>query len=144
MSFDRLAPDYDRLRTAGGHWRELAELAIGELGQPARLLDVGCGTGRFAVLAADLTGARVWGVDPSAAMLGQARRRPGGRRVGWKQAGAENLPSGTDGSTAPTCSSCCTWSAIVTLRLPSSRGSSDGMDGWCWSRSNSTTSTTSS
>jgi ubiquinone/menaquinone biosynthesis C-methylase UbiE len=92
VTFDRLAPDYDRLRTAGGHWRELAEMAIGALGQPARLLDVGCGTGRFAVLAADLTGARVWGVDPSAAMLRQARRRPGGRRVGWKQATAEELP----------------------------------------------------
>jgi SAM-dependent methyltransferase len=92
VTFDPLAPDYDRLRTAGGHWQELADLAIGQLGQPARLLDVGCGTGRFAVLAADRTGARVWGIDPSPAMLAQARARTGARRVGWKQARAERLP----------------------------------------------------
>lgn len=92
MTFDRLAPDYDRLRTAGGRWQELAERAIGELGRPSRLLDVGCGTGRFAVLAADQTGARVWGVDPSPEMLARARARPGGRRIGWKQAVAERLP----------------------------------------------------
>jgi ubiquinone/menaquinone biosynthesis C-methylase UbiE len=92
VTFDRLAPDYDRLRTAGGHWQELAELAIGQVGQPTRLLDVGCGTGRFAVLAAERTGARVWGIDPSPGMLAEARRRPGARRVGWKQASAEQLP----------------------------------------------------
>ncbi|HEU0194603.1 MAG TPA: methyltransferase domain-containing protein [Gaiellales bacterium] len=92
MTFDRLAPDYDRLRTAGGRWQELAELAIGELGTPSRLLDVGCGTGRFAVFAAERTGARVWGVDPSPEMLAQARARPGGRRIGWKQSVAERLP----------------------------------------------------
>lgn len=92
MTFDPLAPDYDRLRTGGGHWQELAELAIGQLGQPARLLDVGCGTGRFAVFAAARTGARVWGIDPSPGMLAQARARPGARGVGWKQANAERLP----------------------------------------------------
>jgi SAM-dependent methyltransferase len=62
------------------------------LGQPARLLDVGCGTGRFAVLASQRLGARVWGIDPSDEMLAQARRRAGAARVGWKRAEAEHLP----------------------------------------------------
>ena len=57
-----------------------------------RLLDVGCGTGRFAVLAADRLGARVWGVDRSAEMLDEAKRRPGARGVGWRRAEAEQLP----------------------------------------------------
>jgi ubiquinone/menaquinone biosynthesis C-methylase UbiE len=92
VTFDPLAPDYDRLRTTAGYWEELADLSISQLGQPARLLDVGCGTGRFAVLAAERTGARVWGIDPSLGMLAQARSRPGARRVGWKQATAEQLP----------------------------------------------------
>jgi len=51
---------------------------------------VGCGTGRLAVALAE-RGARVWGVDPSAAMLAQARATAG-RRVGFKQGRAEALP----------------------------------------------------
>ena len=51
---------------------------------------MGCGTGRLAVALAE-RGARVWGVDPSAAMLAQARATAG-RRVGFKQGRAEALP----------------------------------------------------
>jgi len=51
---------------------------------------VGCGTGRLAVALAE-RGARVWGVDPSAAMLAQGRATAG-RRVGFKQGRAEALP----------------------------------------------------
>jgi len=91
MDFAALAGGYDELRPAGESWRELAEVELAELGPAARLLDVGCGTGRFAVFAAERLGARVWGVDPSPEMLDQARRR-GGRGVGWKQAAAEHLP----------------------------------------------------
>lgn len=90
--FDRLAPDYDRLRTAGGRWHELADATLEQLAGCHRLLDVGCGTGRFAVLAAERLGARVWGIDASAGMLDQARARAGGRAVGWRQARAERLP----------------------------------------------------
>ena len=52
--------------------------------------DVGCGTGRFAAALAE-RGAKVWGIDPSAEMLAQARRaaRAG---VGFKPAAAEDLP----------------------------------------------------
>lgn len=90
--FDALAPDYDRLRPAGDGWAELADRALGALQGSRRLLDLGCGTGRFAVLAADRLGARVWAVDRSAEMLREARARPGAARVGWKEADAANLP----------------------------------------------------
>ena len=90
--FDALAADYDRLRPAGDDWLEVSERALAAVGPARRLLDVGCGTGRFAVLAAERLGARVWGVDPSDAMLEQARSRPGADRVGWRRAGAERLP----------------------------------------------------
>ena len=91
MDFGPLAQRYDRLRPAGVTWEQLADVALAELGDVRRLLDVGCGTGRFAARAAARTGARVWGVDPSPEMLAQARAR-GIRGAGWKLASAERLP----------------------------------------------------
>jgi ubiquinone/menaquinone biosynthesis C-methylase UbiE len=90
--FDALAPDYDRLRPGGEDWLEVADRALAALGPARRLLDVGCGTGRFAVHAVERLGGRVWGVDASEAMLAEARLRPGGATVGWRCAPAERLP----------------------------------------------------
>ena len=57
---------------------------------PARILDMGCGTGQLACeLAA--RGHDVTGADPAAAMLALARARPGGDRVRWIQADAASL-----------------------------------------------------
>jgi len=75
MDFAALAGGYDELRPAGESWRELAEVELADLGPAARLLDVGCGTGRFAVFAAERLGARVWGVDPSPEMLARESAR---------------------------------------------------------------------
>jgi ubiquinone/menaquinone biosynthesis C-methylase UbiE len=91
MDFAPLAGRYDDLRPAGRSWSELAERTLEALAGTTRLLDVGCGTGRFAVLAAERLGVRVWGVDPSPEMLSEARARAP-RGFGWKQASAEQLP----------------------------------------------------
>jgi ubiquinone/menaquinone biosynthesis C-methylase UbiE len=89
--FGRLAPRYDRLRPADRSWHELLDAIWdeGDLGG-RRVLDVGCGTGRLADELAR-RGAKVWGVDPSAEMLAEARARVG-RRVGLKLGRAESLP----------------------------------------------------
>ena len=92
LNFDRLAPDYDRLRPAGEGWEQLAERTIAGMDGCRRLVDVGCGTGRFAVFARRRLGARVWGIDPSAEMLQRARARPDAHGIGWKQGVAERLP----------------------------------------------------
>ena len=55
------------------------------------MLDVGCGTGKFARLLAERGLARVWGVDPSAEMLAEARKRVPSA-VGLKLGQAERLP----------------------------------------------------
>ena len=66
---------------------EVAALA----GPATRVLDLGCGTGRFTVALAERLGALVIGIDPSALMLSQARskRHP---RVSYVRAAAERLP----------------------------------------------------
>ncbi|MFI8836287.1 class I SAM-dependent methyltransferase [Streptomyces afghaniensis] len=56
-----------------------------------RVLDVGCGTGVFALLLAQ-RGVDVVGVDPAGASLDGARGKPGGERVRWIHGDATTLP----------------------------------------------------
>ncbi len=55
------------------------------------VLDVGCGTGTLACLLA-ARGVRVVGVDPAAASLDVARRKPGAEAVRWVHGDAGSLP----------------------------------------------------
>ncbi len=57
-----------------------------------RVLDVGCGTGSFALLLAD-RGYDVVGVDPAAGSLSVARAKPGADRVRWVHGYAATLPA---------------------------------------------------
>ncbi len=75
----RLVRLYDRLN-AGDEDQRFYEAQIGAA--PRRVLDLGCGTGVFAVRMARL-GHAVTGVDPAAAMLDVARARPGGDLPAW-------------------------------------------------------------
>lgn len=56
------------------------------------IVDVGCGTGRFAGALARKFGARVCGVDPSGKMLEAARSNGDDPRVTFLEAPAEKLP----------------------------------------------------
>lgn len=91
MDFGPLAERYDLIRPPDANWHELLDV-VWEEGDLAgrRVLDVGCGTGAFAAALTE-RGARVWGVDPSAEMLAEARRRVG-RGIGLKRGTAEALP----------------------------------------------------
>jgi len=93
----RLAALYDALNPPGpetGFYLGLASETSGPGGRPARVLDMGCGTGRLACeLAA--RGHQVTGADPAPAMLGVARARPGGDRVRWIETDAAHLAGPT-------------------------------------------------
>lgn len=56
------------------------------------VLDVGCGTGTFALMLAD-RGIEVVGVDPARASLDVARAKPGAERVRWLDGDATTLPA---------------------------------------------------
>ena len=66
-------------------------LAITEELGASSILDIGCGTGTFACLLA-LRGKDVTGVDPAAASLEVARRKPGAQHVRWLRGDAAALP----------------------------------------------------
>lgn len=85
----RLAAVYDRL---GPDRRDLDPcLRTAEETGARHVLDIGCGTGVFALLPAG-GGIEVAGVDPARAPLDVARGKPGGERVRWIHGDATTLP----------------------------------------------------
>ena len=89
--FDAIATRYDALRAQ--LFEPALELLVGEGDLSGRrVLDLGCGTGRFAAALAERHGCTVVGVDPSAAMLAIARARTAA--VTWLDGCAESLPLG--------------------------------------------------
>jgi demethylmenaquinone methyltransferase/2-methoxy-6-polyprenyl-1,4-benzoquinol methylase len=102
--FDRIAPRYDRLNrliTVGldQRWRRAALEAI-EIGPRDRVVDLACGTGDLAQLAA-ARGARVVAVDFAREMLRGARRRAVNAEL--VQADGVSLPLPDAWATAITC-----------------------------------------
>ena len=75
-------------------WRELmAERVSADLPEGGVAVDLGCGTGTFAIgLAARRPDAELIGVDGDAEILDLARRKPGAAGVEWRQGLAQELP----------------------------------------------------
>lgn len=69
-------------------------MAHGRLGHAARILDAGCGTGRYTALVADRTGRPVMGLDPSIGMLegAAARAREAGLDLRLVRGRVEAMP----------------------------------------------------
>jgi SAM-dependent methyltransferase len=80
--YDALDPDRSDLD---------AYLAIAAEFGAHTVLDIGCGTGTFALLLAE-HGYEVTGLDPAAASLDVARSKPGAQRVTWLHGDATALP----------------------------------------------------
>jgi len=88
--FDAIATRYDGLRS------QLFEPALELLARAAdlpgrRVLDLGCGTGRFAAALAARQGCTAFGVDPSPAMLAVARERAAGLPLELREGDAREL-----------------------------------------------------
>lgn len=85
--YDRIGRGYDTTRRADPSIVALLADALG--GTSGNVLDLGCGTGNYAIALAE-RGFRMWGVDPSLGMLGAAaKKRPS---VNWVAANATCLP----------------------------------------------------
>jgi SAM-dependent methyltransferase len=80
--YDPLDPDRSDLAAYVAMAREFGAASV---------LDVGCGTGTLACLLA-AAGLTVTAIDPAAASLEVARRKPGADRVRWLRTGATALP----------------------------------------------------
>ncbi|MER5617097.1 class I SAM-dependent methyltransferase [Streptomyces sp. NPDC002215] len=85
----RLAAIYDALEPDRGDLDAYVRLAE-QIGA-RQVLDIGCGTGVFALLLAD-RGIEVVGVDPATAAIDVARGKRGSERVRWISGDATALP----------------------------------------------------
>ena len=99
--------DYDRTDIPAGYdrGRDLAPdmlalwmnvLSSHLVQRPARILDLGCGTGRFSCALAVRFGARVIGIDPSFKMIELAAPKPRRGLVDYQLGRAEALPIRSD------------------------------------------------
>ncbi len=80
--YDALDPDRSDLD---------AYLALARVIGASQVLDIGCGTGTFALMLAE-RGVRVIGLDPAGASLVVARAKPGAQRVRWIHGDTTALP----------------------------------------------------
>jgi ubiquinone/menaquinone biosynthesis C-methylase UbiE len=89
VDFDPKAARYDDLRPVDDAWWEsfAAIVRAGDL-RGRRVVEVGCGTGRFAKALEERELARVWAVDPSPSMVARAK----GLGVNARVARGESLP----------------------------------------------------
>ena len=78
-------------KEAAAAWRTAVEPFIPRTSRPT-ILDLGAGTGRFAPVLADLSAARVIGVEPSLKMLGVAVRQQLAEAVAYVAGSAEAIP----------------------------------------------------
>jgi SAM-dependent methyltransferase len=76
------------------HWRNLmVDRVDADLPEGGVSVDLGCGTGTFAIaLAARRPDAELIGVDGDAEILDRARRKPGAAGIEWRQGLAQELP----------------------------------------------------
>jgi SAM-dependent methyltransferase len=97
MDYDayEIAAVYDRARALAPEtarmWRELVSDYI-DPDATSLIVDLGCGTGRFSELLARKFAGQVVGIDPSAKMVEQARRKPAPGNVSFRRGSGEALP----------------------------------------------------
>jgi ubiquinone/menaquinone biosynthesis C-methylase UbiE len=70
-------------------------IATGGLGADSRVLEVGCGTGNYALALEALAGCACWGIDPSEQMLARARERSQSGRFSPGRAERLDFPAAT-------------------------------------------------
>jgi ubiquinone/menaquinone biosynthesis C-methylase UbiE len=92
--YSKIATSYDKGRTLSEEnidiWLDIiTRLSGGQKG--SRLLDLGCGTGRFAIPIAEKLGYKVTGADASSEMLVKAKEKDPQKKVSWEVQDAHQL-----------------------------------------------------
>jgi len=90
--YSSIAAYYDKARPAPSDFWISAIVRAGKMEPGSRVLDVGSGTGRFTIRIARKSGAHVFALENSPAMLDKALNRDSVRRIHWVLGDARSLP----------------------------------------------------
>jgi ubiquinone/menaquinone biosynthesis C-methylase UbiE len=89
--YSKIAKYYDRVRTEPGDL--LSRIAeYGEIKPQSKVLDVGCGTGRFPINLSSMTGCSLHGLEPFVEMIKEAFAKDISRRIAWIRGDGQKLP----------------------------------------------------
>jgi ubiquinone/menaquinone biosynthesis C-methylase UbiE len=94
LDYSNIAQYYDKVRITSPDYLRFWSSRIAHYGsvkKHSRVLDIGCGTGRFTLMLAKNTGAEVYAIDPSDDMMGEAKKKDKKKKVRWSKGTAERL-----------------------------------------------------
>ena len=89
--YSSIAEHFDRVRTEPGSLIPLI-VKYGKINSSSRVLDVGCGTGRFLTKLLSITNCSLFGVEPSLEMLREAVLKDPSQNITWIQGDGQDLP----------------------------------------------------
>lgn len=93
--YSEIADVYDEARPSDSphlEWWFQRLAKLGRLGPGKRLIDLGCGTGRWTIPLTERTGCEAVGVDNSRGMLAKAREKASNKRATWALGDVQCLP----------------------------------------------------
>lgn len=94
VNYSDIAKYYDKVRITSPDYLRFWSLKIahyGSINRNSRVLDIGCGTGRFTLMLSKVTKAEVYAIDPSEDMLDEAKKKDKKKKVKWSKGIAEKL-----------------------------------------------------
>lgn len=90
--YSQVAKYYDRVRPAPSSVLSSRIIEYGRIGADCKVLEVGCGTGRFTLQLSTVERALFFGLEPSIEMLRQAFAKDKSRNVLWIRGDGQQLP----------------------------------------------------
>jgi ubiquinone/menaquinone biosynthesis C-methylase UbiE len=99
VDYSNIASYYDKVRITSPEYLRFWSLRIADYGsidENSRVLDIGCGTGRFTLIVSKNTHAEIYAIEPSDEMLNEAIKKDRKKMIYWNKATAEKLPYPND------------------------------------------------
>jgi len=94
--YSNIVEYYDKVRPGPADVWISTIIELGKIIPDSDVLDIGCGTGRYTTRVAKASGARIYGVDSSIAMLRNALKADKGRTIHWILGDAHSPPLKSD------------------------------------------------